>query len=88
MTITLNIPELVRRRLEATTTDLPRTILEGFAADAYRTGTLSRAEIGALLGHPSRWETEAFLADHDAWPAPTLAEINQDIGALRDLPLP
>ena len=88
MTITLNIPEPVLSRLEATTADLPRTILEGFAADAYRTGTLSRAEIGALLGQPSRWETEGFLADHDAWPTPTLAEINQDIDALRDLPLP
>jgi hypothetical protein len=88
MTITLNIPEPVLRRLEATTSDLPRTILEGFAADAYRTGTLSRAEIGALLDHPSRWETEAFLANHDAWPAPSIAELKQDLDALRDLPLP
>ena len=51
MTLTLNIPEPVLRRLEATCGDIPSAVLEGFAADAYRNGTLSRAEVGELLGH-------------------------------------
>jgi len=83
MTLTLNIPEPLLRRLEATCTDLPRAVLEGFAAESYRSGTLSRAEVGELLDHQSRWETENFLAAHEAWPAPTLDEVANDIKQLR-----
>jgi hypothetical protein len=36
MTLTLNIPDPVLRRLEATCQDIPTAVLEGFAADGYR----------------------------------------------------
>jgi len=78
MTLTLNIPEPLLRRLEASCTDLPRAVLESFAVESYRSGTLSSAEVGELLGHLSRWETENFLAAHEAWPAPTLDEVARD----------
>jgi hypothetical protein len=88
MTLTLNIPDPVLRRFEATCQDIPTAVLEGFAADGYRNGTLSRAEVGELLGHRTRWETEDLLARHDAWPAPTLADVTEDLEQLKDLPLP
>lgn len=40
MTLTLNIPDPLQQRLEAACTDLPRAVLEGFAVEAYRTGTV------------------------------------------------
>jgi hypothetical protein len=88
MTLTLTIPDPVLRRLEAACPDVPRAVLEGSAADAYRNGTLSRAEAGALLGHTTRWETEDLLARHDARPAPTLTDVTADLHRLNDLPLP
>jgi len=88
VTLTLTIPDPVLRRLEAACPDVPRAVLEGFAADAYRNGTLSRAEVGALLGHTTRWETEDLLAQHDAWPAPTLTDVTADLHRLKDLALP
>lgn len=83
MTLTLIIPDPLLRRLEAVCQDVPRTVLEGFAADAYRAGTLSRAEVGELLGHASVSETEVFLATHDAWPAPSFDDVANDLEALR-----
>jgi len=85
MTLTLNIPDLLLRRLEAVCDNVPRALLEGFAADAYRAGTLSRAEVGQLLEHESIWQTEAFLSAHEAWPAPTFDEVGEDIAAVRRL---
>jgi hypothetical protein len=55
MNLTLNIPEPLLRQLEAVCDDVPRAVLEGFAAQAYRTGTLSRAQVGQLLEHGSIW---------------------------------
>lgn len=88
MTLTLNIPDPVLRRLQSLCTDVPRAVLEGFAVESYRTGTLSRAEIGDLLGHTSIWDTQEFLAEHHAWPAPTLEEATSDIASLRNTRVP
>jgi hypothetical protein len=88
MTLTLDIPDPVLRRLQSLCTDVPRAVLGGFAVESYRTGTLSRAEIGDLLGHTSRWDTQAFLAERQAWPAPTLDEVTSDIASLRNTPAP
>jgi hypothetical protein len=88
MNLTLNIPDPLLRQLEAVCDDVPRAVLEGFAADAYRTSTLSRAEVGQLLEHASVWQTEAFLSARDAWPAPTFDEVAADLSALREIPHP
>jgi hypothetical protein len=48
MTLTLNFPDPVLRRLEATCQDIPTAVLEGFAADGYRDETLSRTEVGGV----------------------------------------
>ena len=83
MTLSLDIPEPLMSRLEAACADVPLAVLEGFAVEAYRTGMLSRAEVGQLLRHHSRWETEKFLSSHDAWPAPTAEEVATDLDNLR-----
>jgi hypothetical protein len=88
MTLILNIPDPLLRQLESICDAMPRAMLEGFAADAYRTGTLSRAEVGQLLAHASVWQTEAFLSDHHAWPTPRVDEVAEDLLALRNAPKP
>ncbi len=83
MTITLNIPDLLAATIARSRPALDRAIIEGFAVESYREGLLSTAEIRGLLGHESRWETEEFLAAHDAWPAPGEAEIIAGAQALK-----
>ncbi len=88
MTNSLNIPDLLMASLAPLQPELPRMILESFAAQGYRQGILSTAQVRTLLGHDSRWETEDFLAQHEAWPGPSAAEMASGAQALRSVPLP
>lgn len=83
MTISLNIPDLLAASLAPLQPELPRMILESFAVQGYRQGILSTAQVRTLLGHESRWETEGFLARHEAWPDPSAAETASGAWALR-----
>ena len=78
MDITVTIPDAIGASLRAGGGDIQRAILEGFAVESYRTGTLSAAEVRVLLGHASRWETEDFLSAHDAWPGTTAEQVAED----------
>ncbi len=64
---------------------ISQVIVENMAAQAYRSGILSSREVSVLLGHESRWETEDFLAAHDAWPGLTAEEAAEDSRALNRL---
>lgn len=57
--IAVDLPEDIAKRLESAWRDLSRGALEAVAAEGYRDGTLSREQVGRLLGF-SFWETEAF----------------------------
>ena len=85
MMVTLDIPDAIGLSLQRTKADLQRAFLEAFAVEGYRDGTLSAAEVRLLLGHDSRWETEDFLAAHDAWPAPTEDEVIAGADVLKSL---
>ena len=85
MNVTVTIPDTIGASFKAEGADLQRAVLEGFAVEAYRMGTLSAAELRVLLGHDSRWETEDFLAAHDAWPGATAEQVAEDGRALNAL---
>lgn len=85
MTVTLDIPDAIGLSLQRSKTDLRRAFLEAIAVEGYRDGTLSAAEVRELLGLETRWETEDFLAAHDAWPAPTEEEVAAGAAALKSL---
>ena len=78
MNVTVTIPDAIGAALEAEGADVPRAVLEGFAAEAYRMGTLSAAEVRVLLEHDSRWETDQNLSAHDAWPGTTVEQVAED----------
>lgn len=74
--LTLDIPDEVAETLP--NSDLPLRLLEAFAVEGYRSGTLSVKQVRLLLGHDSRWETEDFLAAHGVWPGLTAEEVAED----------
>lgn len=45
----------------------------------------SCAEVGQMLGHSARWESEDFLSAHGAWPGTTIEEIESDLATLEHL---
>ena len=60
MQIALELPEDIAQRVEVAWHDVSRGTLEAVAVEGYREGTLTRSEVGRLLGL-SFWETEAFI---------------------------
>ena len=79
--IAVDLPEDIAKRLESAWRDLSRGALEAAAVEGYRDGTLSREQVGRLLGL-SFWETEAFLKERQAYLAYAEQDLEDD---LRDL---
>jgi len=65
--------------------DVPRQFLESFAAEAYRTHEFSRRQVSQLLGL-DYWQTEEFLAKHEAKRPYTLTDLEIDRRSLAGLP--
>lgn len=83
MHVAIEIPENVSAPLRSQWKDLPRRVLEAVAVEAYRTGALTAHQVGELLGHVSRWETESFLKRVQAYLHYTEDDLERDIAALR-----
>ncbi len=75
--IAVDLPEEIAKRLQAAWRDVPRGALEAVALEGYRDGTLTRDEVGHLLGL-SFWETEAFLKKRQAYLAYAEEDLEQD----------
>ena len=83
MNVAIEIPEIVSGPLRSRWQDMPRRVLEAVAAEAYRSGALTAFQVGELLGHGSRWETEEFLKRVQAYLHYTENDLERDLAALR-----
>lgn len=77
MNVAIELPEDIARHLESAWQDVPRRVLEAVVLEGYRSGALSRGEVGRLLGL-SFWETEALLKERQAYLSYTDADLAQD----------
>lgn len=84
MRIAVELPEDIAKRLESAWHDLSRGALEAVAVEGYRDGTLSREQVGRLLGL-SFWETEAFLKERQAYLAYDEQDLEDDLHDLGHL---
>jgi predicted HTH domain antitoxin len=82
--IAVELPDDIAKRLESAWRDVSRGTLEAVALEAYRDGTLSREQVGRILGL-SFWETETFLKARQAYLAYDQRDLEND---LRDLGRP
>jgi predicted HTH domain antitoxin len=77
MSVNIELPEDIERLLEAEWENLPRRALEALAVEGYRSGALTRGQVGRMLGL-NFWETEAFLKERGADLQYTLEDLEQD----------
>jgi hypothetical protein len=84
MEVTVELPDEIARHL-GEATEMPRQMLEAFAAEAYRAHRLSRHQLSRLLGL-DYWKTEDFLTQHEAKRSVTRAELQIDRQSLASLP--
>lgn len=78
MQITLELPEDIAHGLEAKWHDLSRAALESLALEAYRSQTLSAAQIRRLLGFETRMQLDAFLKEHEVFDEMTPEDFARD----------
>ena len=82
MKVDIQLPESIGRQLEHEWHDVPRRALEAIAIEAYRSGALSREQVGDLLGL-SFWDTETFLKQHQAYLAYDAEDLEEDRATLK-----
>ena len=85
MEVSLQVPDDIVDRLQARSKDLSRQALESLAADSYRTGILTSAEVQRMLGFSTRWETDAFLKARKAYLQYSEEDLEKDIASFRRL---
>ena len=83
MNISINIPDDIGHILAAQVGGVSRAVLEAVAIEAYRSGTITPAQVQQMLELGSRWETESFLRRAEAFHDYTMDDLEQDIAAIR-----
>lgn len=83
MDIEIEVPEDVAQQLVAEWGNVSRRTLEALAVEAYRSGVITMAQVQSTLGFSSRWATETFLKQAQAYLDYTEADLEQDILAIR-----
>ncbi|MGV2828661.1 UPF0175 family protein [Myxosarcina sp. GI1(2024)] len=83
MEITLNLPDKLVRHFNQN--HLAREILEALAVQAYQDRKITSAEVGQIIGLPSRWAVDAFLKQHHADLHYNEADLVSDRETLRQL---
>ncbi|MEK7409246.1 MAG: UPF0175 family protein [Acidobacteriota bacterium] len=82
MNVAIELPEDIAKQLEAAWHDMPRRALEAIAVEGYRSGALTHAQVGRLLGL-SFWEVETFLKERQAYLPYDEADLEQDRSAIK-----
>lgn len=85
MNVQIQIPEVLALRLQAQWGDLSQRSLEAVAVEAYREGVFTVAEVRRLLGHTSRWQTEAFLHERQAFLHYSEEDLAEDTETIREV---
>ncbi len=83
MQITLELPDELLQHFDQT--HINREILEALAVQAYQSEKITSAQVGRILGLPSRWAVDAFLKQHNANLHYDEADLEADRETLRQL---
>jgi len=79
MNVAIEVPKEIAEVLAGPHDDLSRVTLEALAAQGYRDGKLTHAEVQQMLGFNSRWETDAFLKQAGAYLDYNEADLERDL---------
>lgn len=82
--VAIELPEDIANRL-GRQGELSRLALEALAAEAYRSGKLTHAEVQRMLGFASRSETDAFLKQAGAHLDYTEVDLESDLETSRQI---
>lgn len=85
VTVSVELPSDVERKLRADVPDLSGALREAFLLHLFRQGRLTHFDLGQALGL-DRFETDTFLKRHEVFEqSMTEAEVEADVQSLREL---
>ncbi|MBN8729860.1 MAG: UPF0175 family protein [Acidobacteria bacterium] len=87
MQVILELPEDILTALANRQISPDRTALEGLAAEGYRTGVLTEAQLLRLLGLPSRAQVHEWLKTREIPYRYSAADFEGDLETLHNLGL-
>jgi hypothetical protein len=85
MKVTIELPEDIADALKNEWVDLPQASLEAIAVEAYRTGVLHESQVRRLMGFETRYEVHGLLKKHSVPLRITVADVEADLQAHREL---
>jgi hypothetical protein len=85
MNVTLRIPDELAARLATGGAGLERQALEALVIEGFRSGRLSKDDLGAALGLDGGDQIDGFLKAHDVFEDCTLEDIDIDIATVAQI---
>lgn len=83
MNVEVNIPDEV---FSSSNPNISREVLEAVAAEGFRSGQLSTAQVRRLLGFETRFDVHQFLANRGIpWVNYSVEDAERESNALREL---
>lgn len=67
MEVTIQIPDDIAASTMTAGQDLPRSVLEAYALEGYKSGQLSAYQVQKLLGFETPMEVDRFLKSHEIY---------------------
>ena len=83
MEFTVQIPDELASRMNASGGDLPRRALEALALEEFKSGRITKPELRRLLDFGTRYQLDGFLKSHDVYEDYTMEDFEQDRDALK-----
>jgi hypothetical protein len=87
MEVTVQIPDDLASRMNASGGDLSRRALEALAVEEFKNGHLTKPELRRLLGFETRYQLDGFLKSHGVYEDYTMEDFDHDRDALKQLGL-
>jgi hypothetical protein len=81
--VTIELPDELAEQIRKNSGDIGRRMLEAFAVESYRSGTLTGWQVQQLLGLKNRFELDAFLKQSGVFREYTAEELALDYEASR-----
>ena len=88
MQVTVELPDSLANQLQSDGTSLPRRLLESFAIEGYRSGTLTGRQVREILGLKSRFDLDPFLKRAGVCREYTAEELESDFQSSREASVP
>ena len=83
MEVRIQIPDDIAAQIQSNGGDLPRSVLEAYALEGYKSERLSAYQVQEILGFETPMEVDGFLKSHSVYLDYTEEDLEEDLATSR-----